>query len=207
MRQPVFSGHASSIRSHPIGPSDVSRPPRSREEPLPRAAGTCSWCTKHAARRLPLRSPARNGWSPPLLGRAQGSVLRSGQRQALGGARRGSPGGVRGLRRDDSRGQLRRWSGDRVGPGSWTPVGDPNEGLAKGKLLFRLDGHKLHGMWTLVKLKKGEKEWLLIKERDAYVTPGGREVPEGSVAFRRHRRRHEGEGLIWRRPCSRLSSG
>ena len=65
--------------------------------------------------------------------------------------------------------------------GSWTPVGDPNEGLAKGKLLFRLDGHKLHGMWTLVKLKKGEKEWLLIKERDSYVTPGGREVPEGSV--------------------------
>ena len=61
--------------------------------------------------------------------------------------------------------------------GRWTPVGDPAEGLAKGKLLFRLDGHKLHGMWTLVKLKKGEKEWLLIKERDAYVTPGGRKCP------------------------------
>ena len=36
-------------------------------------------------------------------------------------------------------------------------------------------------MWTLVKLKKGEREWLLIKERDGYVTPGGRQVPEGSV--------------------------
>lgn len=65
--------------------------------------------------------------------------------------------------------------------GRWTPVGDPAEGLVKGKLLFRLDGYKLHGLWTLVKIKKGEKEWLLIKERDAYATPGGRPVPEGSV--------------------------
>jgi len=65
--------------------------------------------------------------------------------------------------------------------GRWTPVGDPDEGLAKGKLLFRLDGFKLHGMWTLVKLKKGEKEWLLIKERDGFASPGGRPVPETSV--------------------------
>src|SRR6266550_7332390 len=38
--------------------------------------------------------------------------------------------------------------------GQWLPVGDPAEGLAKGKLLFELRGIKLHGMWTLVKLKK-----------------------------------------------------
>jgi len=65
--------------------------------------------------------------------------------------------------------------------GRWTPVGDPAEGLMKGKLLFRLDGYKLHGLWTLVKLKKGDKEWLFIKERDGYATPGGRPLPEGSV--------------------------
>jgi bifunctional non-homologous end joining protein LigD len=65
--------------------------------------------------------------------------------------------------------------------GRWTSIGDPAEGLVKGKLLFRLDGYKLHGLWTLVKIKKGEKEWLLIKERDGYATPGGRPVPEGSV--------------------------
>jgi bifunctional non-homologous end joining protein LigD len=65
--------------------------------------------------------------------------------------------------------------------GRWTPVGDPAEGLMKGKLLFRLDGYKLHGLWTLVKLKKGDKEWLFIKERDGYASPGGRPVPEGSV--------------------------
>ncbi|HXO85437.1 MAG TPA: non-homologous end-joining DNA ligase, partial [Gemmatimonadales bacterium] len=54
--------------------------------------------------------------------------------------------------------------------GVWEPLEDPYEGLEKGKLLFNLKGYKLHGRWTLIKLKKTEKEWLLIKERDEYVT-------------------------------------
>src|SRR5881398_1077755 len=54
--------------------------------------------------------------------------------------------------------------------GIWEPLEDPQEGLEKGKLLFNLKGYKLHGRWTLIKLKKTEKEWLLIKERDAYVS-------------------------------------
>ncbi|MGH7702888.1 MAG: DNA ligase D, partial [Gemmatimonadales bacterium] len=57
----------------------------------------------------------------------------------------------------------------------------PEEGLVKGKLLFELKGHKLKGVWTLVKIKKGVKEWLLIKERDAYVRPGNPELPQTSV--------------------------
>ncbi len=64
--------------------------------------------------------------------------------------------------------------------GRWTPIGDPRDGLAKGKLLFDLEGFKLHGRWTLVKIKKGEKEWLLIKERDAHVATGA-QLPEESV--------------------------
>jgi bifunctional non-homologous end joining protein LigD len=54
--------------------------------------------------------------------------------------------------------------------GIWEPLEDPHEGLEKGKLLFNLKGYKLHGRWTLIKLKKTEKEWLLIKERDEYVS-------------------------------------
>lgn len=65
--------------------------------------------------------------------------------------------------------------------GTWEPVEDPVAGLEKGKLLFELRGHKLKGRWTLVKIKKSEKDWLLIKERDGLMTPGGREVPEESV--------------------------
>ncbi|HTP29504.1 MAG TPA: DNA polymerase ligase N-terminal domain-containing protein, partial [Anaeromyxobacteraceae bacterium] len=57
--------------------------------------------------------------------------------------------------------------------GVWVPLEDPVEGLKKGKLLFELKGYKLKGKWTLVKLKKGEKEWLLIKERDGYVSTDG----------------------------------
>ena len=66
--------------------------------------------------------------------------------------------------------------------GEWTPVEDPHEGLRKGKLLFDLKGYKLRGRWTLVKIKKGEKEWLLIKERDAWLrTENGEDIPQESV--------------------------
>src|SRR5690606_31068790 len=60
--------------------------------------------------------------------------------------------------------------------GTWIPVGDPEEGYRKGSLKFRLDGEKLGGGWTLVRLKPKEGErgdnWLLIKERDAFARPG-----------------------------------
>jgi bifunctional non-homologous end joining protein LigD len=55
--------------------------------------------------------------------------------------------------------------------GVWVPLEDAHEGMQKGKLLFELRGYKLRGKWTLVKIKRGEKEWLLIKERDGYVQP------------------------------------
>jgi len=65
--------------------------------------------------------------------------------------------------------------------GEWIPLEDWREGLAKGKLLFELRGYKLHGKWTLVKIKKSEKDWLLIKERDQWVRQPGDEFPEESV--------------------------
>ncbi len=54
--------------------------------------------------------------------------------------------------------------------GEWVPLEPWREGMEKGKLLFELKGYKLHGKWTLVKIKKSERDWLLIKERDAYMT-------------------------------------
>src|SRR5256714_14013622 len=65
--------------------------------------------------------------------------------------------------------------------GVWVPLEDPVAGLAKGKLLFELRGYKLRGVWTLVKIKKSVKDWLLIKERDAYVSTNGATFPPGSV--------------------------
>src|SRR5438309_6771323 len=68
--------------------------------------------------------------------------------------------------------------------GRWVPLEDPHEGMKKGKLLFELHGYKLKGKWTLVKLKKGEKEWLLIKEKDGYAAAdgGGALPPESGLS-------------------------
>jgi bifunctional non-homologous end joining protein LigD len=65
--------------------------------------------------------------------------------------------------------------------GRWVPIEDPVTGLERGKLLFELRGYKLKGVWTLVKIKKSVKDWLLIKERDAYVSTDGDPYPPGSV--------------------------
>ncbi len=66
--------------------------------------------------------------------------------------------------------------------GHWVPHEDPEEGLARGKLLFELRGFKLRGVWTLVKLAKGDNEWLLIREKKG-LDPASIEVelPEESV--------------------------
>lgn len=43
------------------------------------------------------------------------------------------------------------------------------DGFKKGKISIFLEGNKLRGSWTLVKLKKTEKEWLLIKHSDPFA--------------------------------------
>jgi bifunctional non-homologous end joining protein LigD len=65
--------------------------------------------------------------------------------------------------------------------GEWVPLEDWREGLEKGKLAFELRGYKLRGKWALVKTKRSEKDWLLLKERDAYVKSPGDEFDETSV--------------------------
>ena len=58
--------------------------------------------------------------------------------------------------------------------GTWEPVGDPRAGLQAGKLVFRLHGKKLAGLWELVKIAKpGERQepWLLFKKHDEWERP------------------------------------
>ncbi len=56
--------------------------------------------------------------------------------------------------------------------GSWSPLGDPHEGLAAGQLKFELSGERLNGKWVLVRMRGKPKEkrenWLLIKEHDEF---------------------------------------
>ena len=65
--------------------------------------------------------------------------------------------------------------------GTYVPLSDIDEGLAAGKLLLEMRGHKLRGVWTLVKLKKTENDWLLIKERDGDVSTDPDVYPQTSV--------------------------
>src|SRR5688572_25249335 len=56
--------------------------------------------------------------------------------------------------------------------GHWTPLGDTDDGLKDGKLDFTLDGRKLKGRFTLVRMaergkrKPGKNNWLLLKRHD-----------------------------------------
>ena len=55
--------------------------------------------------------------------------------------------------------------------GTWEPVGDARAGMKAGKLVFRLHGKKLAGLWELVKIAKpGERQepWLLFKKHDEW---------------------------------------
>ena len=67
--------------------------------------------------------------------------------------------------------------------GTFTLHGDFETACNAGKLLFDLAGHKLHGRWTLVRLKKSAREWLLIKEKDGYAatdhTPAATSILSG----------------------------
>ncbi|HEX6722548.1 MAG TPA: DNA polymerase ligase N-terminal domain-containing protein, partial [Burkholderiaceae bacterium] len=57
--------------------------------------------------------------------------------------------------------------------GHWEPAGDPEKGMAEGKLLFTLHGLKLKGQWELVRIKPKEGErgdpWILFKKRDGHA--------------------------------------
>ncbi|WP_421376338.1 DNA ligase D [Paraburkholderia sp. DD10] len=56
--------------------------------------------------------------------------------------------------------------------GTWEAVGDPREGMKAGKLVFRLHGEKLAGLWELVRISKpGDRQdqWMLFKKRDEWA--------------------------------------
>ena len=70
--------------------------------------------------------------------------------------------------------------------GTWEPHTDVDEGLRKGTLKFALNGTKMHGNWTLVRMggkaaQEGKPNWLLIKEHDEFErAPGAPCITEES---------------------------
>jgi bifunctional non-homologous end joining protein LigD len=60
--------------------------------------------------------------------------------------------------------------------GTWVPEGDAEAGYKAGKLHFTLDGEKLHGAWSLIRMHRGQsrggkEQWLLRKSADDQARP------------------------------------
>jgi bifunctional non-homologous end joining protein LigD len=89
--------------------------------------------------------------------------------------------------------------------GTWEPIGDPDEGLAKGDLKFRLHGDRLNGDFVLVRMKQdrtgGKREnWLLIKKRDDYAGDGSEPTEEFDTSVTSGRSMDQiltGDSAIW----------
>ena len=89
--------------------------------------------------------------------------------------------------------------------GTWEPIGDPDEGLAKGDFKFRLHGERLNGDYVLVRMKKdrtgGKREnWLLIKKRDDYAGDGNEPTLKFDTSVKSGRTMDQiltGDSAIW----------
>src|SRR5437764_156121 len=66
-------------------------------------------------------------------------------------------------------GENMRWDA-----GTYKLIGDADarEQLERGKLEFELDGERLRGAFTLVRMKGREGEWLLLKKQDEFAEAG-----------------------------------
>ncbi|WP_419806577.1 non-homologous end-joining DNA ligase [Terriglobus sp.] len=91
--------------------------------------------------------------------------------------------------------------------GTWEPHVDVDEGLRKGSLKFALNGTKMHGNWTLVRMgghaaQEGKPNWLLIKEHDEFERAPGQpciteELPNSAVTGRSLEQIAEAETHVW----------
>ncbi|MDT7542507.1 MAG: bifunctional non-ous end joining protein LigD [Acidobacteriota bacterium] len=64
-------------------------------------------------------------------------------------------------------GEVRIWD-----EGSYETEGDAVAQIKKGRLSFTLFGDKLRGAFSLVRMNRGEGQWLLIKSRDEFAQAG-----------------------------------
>ena len=91
--------------------------------------------------------------------------------------------------------------------GSWTPIGDVDQGLKDGHLKFELHGEKLLGKWVLVRMnghstRQGKQNWLLIKEHDEFARessaqPITEQAPNSAASGRTMAEIAAANGHVW----------
>jgi bifunctional non-homologous end joining protein LigD len=94
---------------------------------------------------------------------------------------------------------------------------DPVEGLRrgyeKGDFKFVLNGKRLKGSWTLVRMRRdrpGKQQWLLIKHRDEHAAPGSDVAADYQTSVATGRTMDEiagGKSRVWRSNRSELAKG
>ena len=138
------------------------------------ASPRCRSSSRSTGRAAALRLPARARRRAAELGGAQGAVASTRRRcrwRSTSRTIRSTTAASRARSRRSSTAPATVIVWDR---GTWEPVGDPRDGMAKGKLLFRLHGEKLAGLWELVRIAKpGDKQdpWMLFKKKDEWARP------------------------------------
>ena len=55
---------------------------------------------------------------------------------------------------------------------------DVEHAFARGKVDLFLDGKRLRGRFSLIRMRRRPRQWLLVKVRDAWAQPGGDVVEE-----------------------------
>ncbi|HEY1805831.1 MAG TPA: DNA ligase D [Terracidiphilus sp.] len=91
--------------------------------------------------------------------------------------------------------------------GTWTPLGEVDQGLRDGHLKFELHGKKLKGAWVLVRMhgraeRSSKENWLLIKEKDEFARDSSDEpiIEEKPNSAASHRTMDEiaaRKGRVW----------
>ena len=187
---------------------------RSRRTPEPAGAVGNRRCSpagralrRAQARRATsaLRSAARDGRRAPLVGGAEGTVVRHG-RQAARGERRGPPARVRRLRGDHPRRELRRRRGHRLGPRRVGPARGSARGAREGEAPLRA-----RGLQAPRQVDAGEDQ----EEREGLAahqgarrlrSVGTASLPRGVGALRAHGRGGEGRPALRPRPSATSST-
>jgi bifunctional non-homologous end joining protein LigD len=77
--------------------------------------------------------------------------------------------------------------------------GDPARDLKRGKLHFELQGEKLKGEWTLIRMRHGEsgREWLLLKSGKSVRKTGKKRDAESAISGRTMKRIAEERDTEW----------
>jgi len=77
------------------------------------------------------------------------------------------------------------------------PEGKATSGLNNGKLVVKLEGKKLKGLWHLIKDKRDERRWLLIMDKNTKIKQSKRMLDNSAISNRTLSQITKDNDLVW----------